>query len=100
MNPTHEQIEESRYCIDITHEEIQASIISQHDNKMQIKKAKRMIGKQYQHKNGNIYTVIMVTNTSNLSEKHPIDVVYIGWNGAIWSRPLSDWDRSFKLILE
>lgn len=59
-------------------------------------------GKQFAHKNGAIYTVLFLTNTDATPErqiKHPIDVVYIGQNGKIWSRPLSDWSRSFKAIL-
>jgi len=57
-----------------------------------------MQGKQYKHKNGNIYTVLLLTNTNSTPERlkdHPIDVVYMGQNGKIWSRPLNDWDRSF-----
>lgn len=55
-------------------------------------------GKQFKHTNGAIYTVLLLTNTHSTPErliKHPIDVVYIGQNGRIWSRPLSDWGRSF-----
>lgn len=58
----------------------------------------RMVGKQFKHKNGNIYTVLLLTNTDSTPERlkdHPIDVVYMGQNGKIWSRPLNDWDRSF-----
>lgn len=58
----------------------------------------RMVGKQFRHRNGNIYTVLILTNTGSTPERlidHPIDVVYMGQNGKIWSRPLSDWDRSF-----
>lgn len=54
-------------------------------------------GQQYKHKNGNIYTVLFLTNTENLREDHPIQVVYQGENGNKWSRPLSDWYRSFEL---
>jgi hypothetical protein len=58
----------------------------------------RMVGKQFKHKNGNIYTVLFLTNTDSTPERlkdHPIDVVYMGQNGKIWSRQLNDWDRSF-----
>ena len=60
-----------------------------------------MIGQQYRHKNGNIYTVIMLTNTNGSPERikeHPVDVIYIGQNGNVWSRSLLDWDRSFTKI--
>lgn len=56
-----------------------------------------MEGKQYKHRNGNIYTVLFLTNSGG-REKHPVDVVYIGQNGKIWSRRLTDWDRSFTLL--
>jgi len=57
-----------------------------------------MVGKQFKHRNGNIYTILLLTNTDSTPERlkdHPIDVVYVGQNGKIWSRPLSDWYRSF-----
>jgi hypothetical protein len=57
-----------------------------------------MKGKQYEHSNGNVYTVIHVTNTKNITSKHPPDVVYMGQNGYVWSRRLEGWDRSFTLI--
>lgn len=63
---------------------------------------KMMNGKQYKHNNGNIYTVLFLTNTASSTDSspetlknHPIDVVYMGQNGKVWSRRLSDWDRSF-----
>lgn len=59
-----------------------------------------MQGKQYIHKNGNIYTVLFLTNVdSDDKVNHPIDVVYMGQNGKIWSRRLSDWNRSFTEIV-
>lgn len=57
-----------------------------------------MIGKTYKHRNGNEYKVLMITNTAGSperQEKYPKTVVYQGENGHVWSRPLSDWDRSF-----
>ena len=60
-----------------------------------------MEGKQYLHTNKNIYTVLFLTNQTNnktQQKNHPVDVVYIGQNGKIWSRRLSDWDRSFTEI--
>jgi len=59
---------------------------------------KNMVGKQFKHRNGNIYTILLLTNTDSTPERlkdYPIDVVYIGQNGKIWSRPLIHWDRSF-----
>ena len=59
---------------------------------------KYMTNRFYKHKNGNLYIVLVVTNTEGGVERlkdHPIDVVYTGVGGKVWSRPLSDWDRSF-----
>lgn len=56
-----------------------------------------MEGKRYKHTNGNTYTVLFLTNEGG-TDKHPVDVVYIGNNCKIWSRRLSDWDRSFTLL--
>lgn len=55
-------------------------------------------GDRWQHKNGGVYTVLYVTNTAVVREGHAPDVVYRGENGNVWSRPLSDWARSFALI--
>lgn len=58
-------------------------------------------GHKFQHTNGNIYTVLFLTNTQAEPERwkdHPIDVIYQGENGNRWSRPLDDWFRSFKKI--
>lgn len=68
-----------------------------------VAEAKSMVGKSYQHKNGLIYTVIAVTNISAQAEnrkKHPIDVIYVGGNGNIWSRRLSSWKKSFNLVIK
>ena len=64
----------------------------------QVKYARSLVGRQFKHTNGNIYTVVMVTNTHGRLERHPIDVIYIGQNGKEWSRKLSDWDRSFTPV--
>ena len=58
-------------------------------------RAKRMIGKQFVHRNGIIYTVIDATNLDTTRKEHPISIVYMGANGKKWNRDLSDWDRSF-----
>lgn len=56
---------------------------------------------EWQHSNGNKYTIVMVTNTQALSSRraeHPETVVYRGANGNVWSRPHKDWHRSFRRI--
>jgi len=62
----------------------------------------RLVGKQFKHKNGNVYTVIYLTNLGRSRREsidHPIDVVYIGQNGKVWSMPLNDWWRSFNQVI-
>lgn len=57
------------------------------------------IGQKYRHNNGNIYTVILLANVNSENPKYPLTVVYKNVNnGTVWSRPASDWDRSFTLI--
>jgi hypothetical protein len=55
------------------------------------------IGSRWVHTNGNKYVVIIVTNIhSERQIEYPTTVVYIGDNGRIWSRPLTDWRRSMS----
>jgi len=35
--------------------------------------------------------VLFITNTAHDTAAHPPDVVYMGRNGNLWSRPLSGW---------
>lgn len=54
---------------------------------------------RWTHTNGNVYTVIAHTNLlSDRPEKFPPTVVYRGTNGNVWSRPVSDWYRSFRSV--
>lgn len=55
------------------------------------------IGSWWQHYNGVKYQVLFIANETD-SEKYPKTVVYIGENGKVWTRPLLDWERSFKEI--
>jgi hypothetical protein len=51
------------------------------------------------HYNGNVYTVMFLTNTSGKpNSNYPVTVVYKGNNGNVWSRPIRDWNRSFNKI--
>jgi hypothetical protein len=54
-------------------------------------------GSVWQHRNGNIYYVVSVTNLLDV-ERYPKTVVYQGANGRLWSRPADDWHRSFTPI--
>lgn len=53
------------------------------------------IGSKWTHRNGNKYEIILITNENSVNDKYPITVVYKGENGNIWSRLMSDWNRSF-----
>lgn len=54
---------------------------------------------RWQHTNGNVYTVLLLTNEGTTNPtKYPITVVYQGQNGLVWSRPLKDWHRSMMQI--
>lgn len=55
------------------------------------------IKSKWRHTNGIKYKVILITNETD-TEKYPLTVIYKGKNGKIWSRPLSDWYRSFTEI--
>jgi hypothetical protein len=51
------------------------------------------------HRNGIMYRVITLTNTNSKNPKYPLTVVYqTVSNGNLWSRPLSDWQRSMTFI--
>ena len=56
-----------------------------------------LLKSKWKHYNGIKYKVIAITNEENI-EKYPITIVYKGKNGKMWSRPLTDWYRSFTEI--
>jgi len=57
------------------------------------------ISSVWQHRNGEAYTVRLLTNTASANPAYVPTVVYEGArNGKFWSRPLADWHRSFTRI--
>ncbi len=48
-------------------------------------------GTVWRHLYGGVYTVLAIANTAHPSEKFPPAVVYVGANGNVWTRPLSEW---------
>jgi hypothetical protein len=56
------------------------------------------IGTIWQHKNGNVYTVIAVANVAFLTMNYPPTIVYIGENGNTWARTLDSWHESMKPV--
>jgi hypothetical protein len=58
-----------------------------------------VVNSLWRHKNGNLYKVAAVTNTSAVKEGYPITVVYFNVdNDTWWSRPATDWHRSMTLV--
>lgn len=53
---------------------------------------------KWRHTNGNIYEIMYIANEHSTNPKYVPTVVYKGENGKIWSRPSSDWERSFTKI--
>jgi hypothetical protein len=52
-------------------------------------------GSRWTHKNKRMtYTVLFITNLRGNILAHPPDVVYLGDNGLVWSRPLTTWHES------
>ena len=53
----------------------------------------------WRHHKGEIYKVLLITNLDSTSVDYVPTVVYVHIiTGKIWSRPLSDWERSFTLV--
>ena len=42
----------------------------------------------------NAYTILFITNTTNVNPNHPPQIVYKGDNGYYWSRPFDKWPGS------
>lgn len=49
----------------------------------------------WEHRNGNVYEVLAITNLPN-EDRYPTTIVYRGSNGNLWSRRADDWHRSFR----
>ena len=57
------------------------------------------VNELWKHHSGRTYRVLFMTNTAHPSEKFPTAVVYENTDvGTLWSRPLSDWHRSFTRL--
>lgn len=54
------------------------------------------VGSFWRHRNGIVYEVTGYTNLhSVVHNRYPVMIVYRGNNGRVWSRPVTDWYRSF-----
>ena len=56
------------------------------------------LGTEWVHHSGRIYRVTRIANqNTQRPEQYPVTIVYENVeNGTVWSRPASDWTRSFK----
>lgn len=54
-------------------------------------------GTLWRHTNQNIYKIEKLTNLLD-NKRYPLTVVYVGENGASWSRLASDWHRSMTRV--
>ena len=58
-------------------------------------------GSRWRHRNGNVYTVLFLTNVCSIKPEYLTTVVYQGVvNKNLWSRPAHSWGKSFTRILE
>lgn len=57
-------------------------------------------GSVWRHYNGEEYMVVCLTNLDSDKPQYQPQVVYVGRNHRLWSRPASDWHRSFTPVLE
>lgn len=56
------------------------------------------INSVWTHTNGNKYRILMITNTDSTNSDYQPTVVYQGENNKLWSRLLSNWDRSMTRL--
>lgn len=53
-------------------------------------------GELWQHHSGRVYEVIGFANLyTEKPDKHPVHVLYLGQNGRLWTRPLTEFRQKF-----
>ena len=60
-----------------------------------------LVGAEIQHRNGNRYKVILVTNlhtSEDRREEYPIHIVYVGENGKVWDRTIEKFKKSMTIL--
>jgi len=58
---------------------------------------KSMVNQTYRHANGNLYTVLGLSNYAHETTEHPVQVIYAGVNGNLSSRDFKSWGEKFQL---
>lgn len=63
----------------------------------EVKELKEVVsGRRYRHiSTGNEYMVLHLANIANARTEHPIQVVYIGDNGNVWTKTLVEFKQKF-----
>jgi hypothetical protein len=57
------------------------------------------IGSLWRHYNGQVYQVVRITNLQSKKPEYPETVVYFNvLQDTWWSRPVSEWHRSFSRV--
>lgn len=51
---------------------------------------------KWEHRNGRMYELLFLTNIVAVSDKYVVTVVYRDDDGNLWSRPKSEWNKSFS----
>lgn len=54
-------------------------------------------GQVYTHHKGNRYTVLHVANVASINDKYPPTVVYQGENGHVWTKTVTEFNRTMEL---
>ena len=56
---------------------------------------------RWKHQNGTVYRVKEITNKDSTNPAYLPQIVYVNEaNGSVWSRPITDWSRSFTEVPE
>lgn len=55
---------------------------------------------QWQHNNGIKYTVVSIANTCYTNPDYPIIVIYVGRNGNLWAKTLSNFMEKMSPLKE
>lgn len=59
-----------------------------------------LTGTRWLHNSGRIYRVVGYTNLQSTSERYPPTIRYADQANVEWSRPLTEWPRSMRLVDE
>jgi len=58
------------------------------------------IGSQWRWGSWRFYTVILIANEHFETNAHPTMIIYLGRNGKIWAKTLTDFTNTMKKVKE